>query len=523
MFFQGHSLLSNRLRMDALTLPQSAQSGNVQPCPAETMRLSERLHNPKRWQCLQRARRDTLESLLTRSPEPENVQTAIDALCMIFEESTWASIPSDAPFDDENHPQIDLTCAETAVLLGWIKSTMGKALDAISPRIVGRMLSEVRRRIFTPLLAHEDYPFMLGKGACPIAICADISLAALLLETDPSRLSRLLKTSLRLLDEVCGRHGRTPAPLSERIADIAAATDFASLLRALTDEAFDLSGRIPMNEWLDEILFSWIEKDWFIDPAGDGLSPALSGGDVFRIGLAADDSALTALGAQIFRQNHLPSRTVTGRLLETSVLSALESEEGRPPRMRYAATHRNQLMTARLSGLYFAMHTGGRRGNAGDLVLFADGKPILTDGGNAHSLPLLNGCEPLTVPEIPCAADFEVGEERETLGIELTGAYPSACALRSYQRSALVLRGEQSLRLVDMLSFSDPSPVAFRFVAAVAPEIHAEEIRLGPVRMLWEGDLICSVLPLKNGLFLLQFSAVQPVSQALFAFRFEHL
>lgn len=523
MFFQSHSLLIHRRCTDALPLPKSARAEKIAPCPSEAMRLSERLRDPARWKRMQRARRETLESLLTDSPTPEHIQAALDAICTILEESSWSSLPPDAPFDDESHPEIDLDCAETAVLLGWTKRAMGKSFDAVSPRISGRMLSEVRRRLFTPLLAHEDYPFMAGKGVCPIAVCADIALSALLLETDPSRLSRILKASLRMLDEACGRHGRTPAPLSDRLTDVAAATDFASLLRLLTDGEFDLSGRVPMDEWLDEILFSWIEKDWFVDPAGTSLAPALSGGDIFRVGLAADDGALTALGAQVFRQNHLPSRTVTGRLLEATVLTALESEEGRPPRMRYAATHRNQLMTVRLSSLYFSLHTGGDRGNAGDFLLFADGKPILTDGENAHSLPLLNGCEPLFKPDVPCSGDFEVGEDRETLGVELTHAYPSESMLRSYQRSALALRGEQSLRLVDMLSFSEPAPVVFRFVCAVAPEIGESEIRLGPVRMLWEGDLLSRIRLLKNGLSLLELSSAQPVSQALFAFRFERL
>ena len=346
-----------------------------------------------------------------------------------------------------------------------------------------------------------------------------------MLETDPSRLSRVVKAALRMLDECCGRHGRTPAPLAERITDIAAATDIASLLRRLTRGEFDLSSRIPSDEWLDEILFSWIDKGWFVDPAGDGHQPALSGSDVFRIGLAADDDALTALGAQIFRQNHLPSHTVTGRMLDRSVHALMEAEDGRPPKMRYAATHRNQLMTARLPGIFFALHTGGDRGNAGDLCLFADGKPLLVDGGSrcpVRNLPALAGAAQLSAPEIPCAADFETREDRETLSIELTHAYPPECRLQSFQRSALILRGEQMLRVVDMVSFDVPGSVVFSFVTPENPVVGAAEILLGPVRMTWEGEFTISVRPLEGGLNCLEMAAASPVAQALFAFNFEH-
>lgn len=531
MFAQGYSALMQRIRPDAIPIPRptGSRAARVESDVARAMsrelgwiKLSERLRDPAAYRRLQSARRETLEALLFAEPTKAAAQRVADLIAMLCEELNW----SGAAFDDAAHPVIDLACAETAVLLGWTRRILGDGLSELSPLLVGQLQSEVRRRVFTPLLAHDDYPFLNGNGAYPLTICADLLLAAFLLETDESRLSRLMKRLLRALDENCARHGRRLTPLAERVTDSVAATDLVGLLRRATRGEFDPTAQIPSGDWLDEILFAWIQDDLFVDPAGNGFSPALSGGDVFRLGLSAEDTALTALGAQLFRQKHLPSPTVTGRLLEAASCKMLEAEDGRPPKLRYAATQRNLLMTTRMSGLYCALHIGGDRGNAGDLVLFASGRPILTDGGRdcpAHNLPVLAGRTQLAQPEPPCAADFEAQEDRETLSVELTHAYPVECGLRSYQRTVLTLRNEQILRVVDALSFDQPTVAAFSFVTPIRPESDGPDVLLGPVRMSWEGEFRCVVRSLQSGLYQLEMTTLDPVTQALFAFNFEHL
>ena len=90
-------------------------------------------------------------------------------------------------------------------------------------------------------------------------------------------------------------------------------------------------------------------------------------------------------------------------------------------------------MSARMPGLYCALHVGGGRSNAGDCLLFSDGQPILTEAGAdcaARNLPTLNGQPQLAAPDPACIADFEARSDREILSVDLTGAYPKACGLR---------------------------------------------------------------------------------------------
>lgn len=530
MFTQFFPVLMSHYRTDALELPRPvgtrrarAESDALEALRREpaALPLSARLRNPEEYQALQRRRRDDLLALLLAEPVPDVLERIVDLIAAIVEEITWSANPDRIPFEDENHPEIDVQSAETAVLFGWTVHLLGERLDA---SVSGRMRSEVRRRFFRPALVHDDYGFMRGEAPCPMTIASDLLLSALLLENDEARLGRLLRPALKLLDECCGRHGRELAPLAETVSDISAVSDLTRLLRDMTRQYVDLSGSIPTGDWLDEILYAWIQDDLFNDPAGDGMQPPLSGCDVFRIGEAASDQPLIDLGAHLHHRSHRPPATVTGRLLEPSVSDRLESTFGKPQRLRYAALRNNLLMATRVPGLYCSMHVGGRRGNAGDICLFADGAPILVDGGrgcSVRNLPVIAGREPLEAPSRPCIADFQAREDQEMMSVDLTHAYPAACGLRSYQRTALTLRAEHTVRIVDAVDLERPATVAFRFVAAARPTVLSAAIRFGSVRMTWEGDFTISAKPMENGLTCIELIAVEPVRQAFFAFNFE--
>ncbi len=423
MFAQGTSSLT-RLTPDAVPVPRAsgARAARVDSDAARALRadpgwmtLSERLRDPEGWRRIQRRRRSALEALLAAEPTRETVARAADLLAAIAEELSWAD--SAAPFDDDAHPEIDFACAETCALLGWTRRIFGDALGEFSPNLPGKLLYEVRRRALTPLMAHDDYPFLPGGGARPLSVCADLLLAALFLETDDARRGRVVKKLLRALDECCAQHGRRLDPLADRVTDVAAASDLAPLLARATRGELDLTDRLPMPDWLDEILFAWIQDDRFVDPGAEGMVPPLSGGDVFRVGLYAGDGALTALGAQLFRHSRLPAASVTGRMLEAADCAMLEAESGRPPRLRYAATARNLVMSARMPGLYCALHVGGGRSNAGDCLLFSDGQPILTEAGAdcaARNLPTLNG-----QPQLPAGMGTHLHHSFASFHVEL--------------------------------------------------------------------------------------------------------
>ena len=344
----------------------------------------------------------------------------IDLIGMICEESRRSENPAGAPFDDDAHPEIDFQCAETAVLLGWTARALG---DRLTTRVSGKLLYEARRRVFSPFLAHEDYPFMRGRGHRPLAILSDILLSAVLLETSGQRRNAILKQALRMIDGAIDARADRTETLEDAAADTGAITDLAHLLRKLTRGQLDLTQTYPTPDWLDQLLYPWLEGEYFCDPAGGGMHPALSGAELFRIGLAANDDALTALGAHLHRARRVPSATLTGRLSDLGCLGMLEAETRKPPRIKCAATPRNRVMVSRFSGMTCCMHTGGGRANAGGISLFCEGAPVLVEPAGCPNLPLIGGRGQLDTPDLACEAEYDPGPDRDTLSVDLTHAW----------------------------------------------------------------------------------------------------
>ena len=530
MFTKCYPNLMSYRRIDALVIPRAsgislqrardAAVDALQNAPG-AMLLSERLRHPAEYHAVQRRRRDALLSLLPVDPSPEILLQVTDLICAITEEPTWSLNPQNTPFEDDNHPVIDLQSAETAVLLGWTAHILGSRLDAC---VVSRMYCEVRRRILRPTLAHKDYDFMSGKGACPMAVCADILLTALFLERDEIRLSQLVRSALKLLDEARLRHGRELVPLTDALIEISAVTDLVQILAKLTESHVDLTSTLPTIDWLDELLCPWIQDDLFVDPAGSGMQTALSGSDIFRIGCARNDNATILLGAYLHHRAPRPSATVTGRLMDPAYSERLENTVDRPLRLSFSALRNYLLMTARIPGLHCVLHVGGGRGNAGDVCLFSEGVPVLVDGGReaSHcSVPIIAGMRQLARPSRPCIADSKEQNDRDIMSVDLTHAYPAECGLNSYQRTLLTLRDEKTVRIVDALNLNRPAPVVFNFVCASRPTVLSSAVRMGAVRMTWEGDFEAKAIPMSGGLTRLELTCAEPVQNAFFTFNFE--
>lgn len=546
MFLRHYNILASLARPEGLPSPAATGAAREAAQAAAqlamgrdmpSMPLSQRLGDPAAWLRLQRGRRQALEALSRVEPDAAALARVVDLLCMICEESAWSQNPKGAPFDDEQHPEIDFQCAETLMLLGWVHRALGERLGS---RVSAKLVYEARRRVFSPFLAHGDYPFMRfsgipgAGGERPLCVLTDILLSAILLEPDAARRGAVLKQALRLIDQAIQTREGRPLPLADELAETAAVTDLTLLLRKLTRGEMDLTEDYPAPEWLDGLLFPWLAADCFADPATGDMRPPLSGQELFRVGLAANDEALTALGARLNDLHKRPSSTVTGRMLDLSCAGMLAAEDGKPPRLKHAATTRNRLMLSRFGGLACAMHTGGGPGNAGCLALFFGERPILVEVPGCPNAPLIGPFAQLDAPRESapeaafggdvCPADFEILQDGELMSVDLTNAYPPKAGARSVQRTAMVRRGEGALRLVDAFDLETPAPIAWRFLTPQKPERLLGGVRLGPVDVNWEGELACDLSPVNQAfpggetLWRVTLTTPQAVGRGFFTF-----
>ena len=489
---------------------------------AEFMPPSERAREPERYARIQRARREQLEAFLWVEPNDAALERMLDLTGMILEEGCWAECGG---FDDPAHPTIDLQAAETGVLLAWTLRRHRAALRDAAPNLMAAMIGEVRRRLIAPILAHDDYPFTKGRGAYPALILCDLLLSCLLMEGSPSRRQQPVKALLHLLDRINATSPDSNRPLQERLADACALADLTRLLKRLTRGELDLTREAPADNRLDDVLIPWIANEYFVDPAGSGIQTRLSGMDFFRLGYFRRDRVMCALGAQLLRQSDKAAFSVTGRALSMEYVRAAQDELSTPPRLKRAASEDGLIMVSRMDGVFAALTGAGRRGNAGDVTLFLNSLPILADvGGEVHSLPEIDGIEPLKRPRAPLNCDADFGDGRDLMSVDLTDVYPESCGLSACQRTLMVMRGEGSVRLVDAFEFlCPPRQLCFRFLCVQRPIPLHDSVRLGPMTLTWDGELTPEVeeLPNASGRYLLRLRLNDPPRRLICGFRLE--
>ncbi len=423
---------------------------------------------------VRRARRADLEAIARTGMPAESLDKARDLICAIAEESAWAENP-ETPFEDDMRPTIDLMAARTACLFAW-----GKRAGHLDARTEGRMLFETRRRVFTPLIAHEDYPCLRGDAPNALATLAEALVAALLLETDNARLYALIRRVARAMDEQIDRASRPP--LADALTDRAALAAAWRLVRKIAGPSA-LGRALPKAEWLDEFLMAHLGGTAFVDPMGEGVRAGLNGADLALLGEAGGDEAVRALGAQLFRANPEPLSSLTARML---IDIEANMAQGVVPRLRHAALPDASLMSVRGGGMLLVMHAGGR-GNAGGVCAYVESTPVLvTFPGDA---PVLNG---VRQSEKAGLGDCAFGDARADLSMDMTALYPGS-GIRFFQRTLMFDRAEGISRLIDIVESGAEGTIRYAFVTPYAPARLENGARMGIGMLSWEGAPAASI------------------------------
>lgn len=83
------------------------------------------------------------------------------------------------------------------------------------------------------------------------------------------------------------------------------------------------------------------------------------------------------------------------------------------------------------------------------------------------------------------------------------------------------MRGEHTLRLVEAVRFTAPASAAFTFYLTVRPTVVSGAVRIGQIRLTWEGELNVVQTPLEDGVTELTFATNENIANGMFAFNFE--
>ena len=119
-------------------------------------------------------------------------------------------------------------------------------------------------------------------------------------------------------------------------------------------------------------------------------------------------------------------------------------------------------MTARGSGFFCGLTSGGNNANVGDFCVFLDHACVLS-GGN---LPLFQLSRPLSEP-VP---DWDFTDEsRAIMSVDVSAAYAAEEGVRAHQRTLMLARGEYGVQLVDVFDLAAPRELRYAFRSPFSP------------------------------------------------------
>ncbi len=473
-----------------------------QPLSASLMMEYVRTGNRSNYQDTSFQKRERLFVLaLAESIEQKGrfTNAIADGIWSICEESFWG-VPAHLSLQkagsglaDVEDPIVDLFAAETATTLALTDYLTGKELDTVSPLLRKRIYYEVNRRIFTSLEKDSKRYWYFGEHTNNWNpwITSNWMISLLLLEKDEKRRASELRHAMTLTDiylNQIGDDGAVDEGPGYWFDAVGRLFDGLSIIESAT------AGHVSIfNEPLIKLLASYIYKahiagNYFISVADaypvlypDGLM-------IHRFGKIVNDTLLQHFGSMFFHQSYdvlNDGFTMADRLWNFTALKDCQKEKGEAPALSNVWLNSVQLMTSRTDkGFFIASHAGHNaeshnHNDVGDVILYADGKPVIIDVGSGtytsktfskdrytlwyntstnHNVPLINGFQQHDGRQFEAKnVKYTSGSSSSELQMDIAAAYPAECGIKQWKRRVTVEKKLNRLIIED--SYLSESPL----------------------------------------------------------------
>ncbi len=444
------------------------------------------------------------------------IDKVIDLTWMILEETTWIDPAhqndnSILPYDYTGEVDfIDLSSAKTGAILSWVYYLLKNELDAVTSVISERILFELDRRMIKPFLGgHNQSAPMWWTGEngnrvnnwCPW-IVSNVLTATALTQMDIKIREAVTRRSLKYLDNftaIYHNDGGCDEGPGYWSAAGGALFDACLVLNDMTSgylNIFDDPLIKNMGEYRVNVVINGNRTLNFADCSSKLESNAaliyewgtLCGSDMMRT------YGQNALNGELC--SSVPNTKHTYRYFHSLTLPKLEKCDFAAPTQFWfdglkIAGKRETSETDK--GLFLAFKGGHNaeshnHNDVGNIVVFADGKPIFIDAGvgtytkrtfskerytiwsmrsSYHNCATINGFE--QVSGINYRSKAHVYDEATGgLTMNLTTAYPAAAGIASYTRSAVL--DKSVVTVTDTIALEADGNVTFNFLVNVVPE-----------------------------------------------------
>jgi hypothetical protein len=479
------------------------------------------------------ARRRTRLATLVTAELLENKGRFVDEIAngiwAISEQTFWGSTAHlgaqkrGSGLPDVTEPVVELFSAETAALLAWTDYLMGERLDKVSPLLRERIRVEVDRRILTPALERDDFWWMGFTARRDVNnwnpwIASNWLASALILERDPLRRARTVHRIMRSLDVFMNGYpddggcdegpsywGRAGASLFESL----------ELLRGATNGGVDIYAQPLVRNMGQYIYRAYIADPYYVNmgdaPAKVHPDPEL----VYAYGTRIADPVMIGFGAFLARRRgeYRPGESTLGRILPALLSTAeLARAEPREPLLGDVWLPDLELFAARSTagstdGLYASAFGGHNaqshnHNDVGNLVVYADGKPVLVDVGVEtytaktfsprryeiwtmqsayHNLPTINGIQQKDGAAFRARdVRHEASASRASISLDIAAAYPVEAAVDRYERTVALDRRARTVSLDERYVLREfKAPLRLSLMTPLRPDVsHPGEVRL---------------------------------------------
>ena len=448
-----------------------------------------------------------------------------DGIWLVCEESSWvisAHNGSDHPgvppaserlLPDVANPYVDLFSAQTAMILSLACQLLSEGLDRVSPLIRRRVRREVEQRVLLPFESRDDFWWMgivrRDLNNWTPWIVSNVMVAACAWGDDRLRLAALLERGMAMLDRYLAvipeDGGCDEGPGYWSMAG-GALLDCLALLERITGGRLRLWDDEKLGNLLRFPMRMWLGGPWFVNYADCDARPDIPGERLMFAGEKLGDPALIAFGRR-FRGDlraHLADTPQFWRLL----CDLFHGEDGgageaAPPSDVWLPESQVRLLrrgdfTLVCKG---GVNAGGHSHNdCGSFMVWVRGEPQVADAGNMtytgktfsearytlwntramyHNVPLVGGLEQLNGWE---RGARDVERLPDGLRLDMAPAYPDAAGVLECRRTATC--SERGCRIEDVIRLQEPRTVTEVFLLRHRPEVRADEVRAGAVRIV---------------------------------------
>ncbi|MBO5372974.1 MAG: heparinase II/III family protein [Lachnospiraceae bacterium] len=430
----------------------------------------------------------------------------VNGIFSICEESAW-QLPAhnsyirdtpQLPLPDTTRPVMDLFACETGAILATTYYLLKDALDAISPCIGTRILSELSHRIFTPYL--NCHFWWMGNGKEPmnnwtIWCTQNVLLAVFFSDTSAELKAKVLEKACGSVDYFLAEYGDDgccdEGAQYYRHAGLCLFNTM-EILNAVTNDAFKV---LYQNEKIKNIaayiLNAHIEDKYYVNFADCSPVAGRAGVREFLFGKQTENTDMMHFSAKDFiaggknalllpAENNLYYRLQNGfTVKEIRKTAALEI----PIQHKDIFYPSVGLFVTRDENLYLAVKAGDNgdshnHNDTGSFTIYKDGKPMFVDIGvesytkktfspqryeiwtmqsSYHNLPEINGLMQQDGEAFKATnVTYTLGDSLAEISMELKDAYPTDCGIASYLRCAKLIKGDKIV-ITDHFSFRKES------------------------------------------------------------------